>query len=227
MCASIGGCKKEKEDTIPKEKTYTLDICIDNMPKDYNPHTAEDNDNNPVNLYCQMGLTDMIADDTGKFVWTYEMAESIKDITGEFQDKGKYGIEADDTGRVWQIKLNGEAVWEDGSVINADTYISSMQLLLDSKMKNTEAYLYYDETKSDIALQGAKDFYNNDLKGQPVYDLIYDKNTNSYAVAIEDIGNMYISINQPTPFWGFSLKDAYNGYGAKGLQKRPFFRSSP
>lgn len=212
VCVSLAGCKKEKEDATPKEKTYTLDVSIDNMPKDYNPHTIEDN-NNSVDLYCQMGLTDMIADETGKFVWAFEMAESIKDITEGFQDKEKYGIKEDEIGRVWQIKLNGEAVWEDGTIINADTYISSMKLLLDSNMKNTGAYVYYDETRSDIAIQGAKDFYNNDLKGQPNYALIYDKNANSYAVTVEDKGNMYISINQPTPFWGFSLKDAYNAYG--------------
>ena len=80
-----------------------------------------------MDLYCQMGFVDEAADVKGKFVWAYEMAESITDITGSFGDKGKYGIQDNETGRVWQIKLNKAATWEDGKAINADTYLSSMK----------------------------------------------------------------------------------------------------
>ena len=214
MVMSFAGCKEDKKkESAPKEKRYTYNISIDDMPADYNPHTLEKNEGNPVDLYCQMGLVDEAADVNGKFVWNYEMAESITDITGSFADKEKYGIQDNETGRVWQIKLNKAATWEDGKAINADTYLSSMKFMLDSKMKNTGAYVYCDETKSDIAMYNAKYYYNNDLKGQPIYALIYDKDLKNYAVAMEDTGNMYISLVHPTPFWGYSLKDAYNGYG--------------
>lgn len=214
MVMSLVGCKEDKKkESAPKEKKYTYNISIDEMYGDYNPHTLEKDESNPVDLYCQMGLVDEAADVNGKFVWAYEMAEGITDITGSFGDKGKYGIQDNETGRVWQIKLNKAATWEDGKAINADTYLSSMKLMLDSKMKNTGAYVYYDEVKSDVAIYNAKYYYNNDLKGQPIYALIYDNTLNSYAVTMEDVGNMYISLIHPTPFWGYSLKDAYNGYG--------------
>ena len=214
MVMSFAGCKDDKKkEAAPKEKSYTYNISIDGIPTDYNPHTLEENEINPVDMYCQMGLVDEASDVNGKFVWSYEMAESITDITGSFGDKEKYGIQENETGRVWQIKLNQAATWEDGKAINADTYMSSMKFLLDSKMKNSGAYVYYDEIKSDVALYNAKFFYNNDLKGQPIYALIYDSALNSYAVSVEDVNNMYISLVQPNPFWGYSLKDAYNGYG--------------
>ena len=88
MVMSFAGCKEDKKkESAPKEKRYTYNISIDDMPADYNPHTLEKNEGNPVDLYCQMGLVDEAADVNGKFVWSYEMAESITDITGSFADK--------------------------------------------------------------------------------------------------------------------------------------------
>ncbi|HCO61994.1 MAG TPA: hypothetical protein DIT49_00565, partial [Clostridiales bacterium] len=43
---------------------------------------------------------------------------------------------------MFEIALNPDAKWQDGSVINADSYIYSMKQLLNSKMRNYRANLY-------------------------------------------------------------------------------------
>ena len=215
MLISVTGCKDKKKETV-KEKTptYTYNVSISSMPADYNPHTIEGNDFNPIDMYCQMGLVAAIPAENGGYKWSYEMADSITDITASFTDKEKYQINDGETGRVWQIKLNKNAVWEDGSKINADTYLKSMELLLDSKIKNTAANTYIESKNSKIAIYNGYNYYNNDLSGKPYYELIYDNQTKTYAIDIKDTDKMYININQPTSFWGYSLKEAYNAYGA-------------
>lgn len=214
MLVSITGCKDKKKEE-PKEKKYTYNISVSELPSDYNPHTLEGNANNPVAMYCEMGFVQAIPDENGKFKWSYEMADSITDITSSFSEKEKYQIAEGEAGRVWQIKLNADAVWEDGSVINADTYLKSMELLLDSTAKNTGASAYIDKEKSKIAIYNGYSYYNNDLSGKTLYSLIYDAQAKTYAVDVSDTANMYVSLNQPTSFWGYSLKDAYNAYGAE------------
>ena len=214
MLVSITGCKDKKNEEA-KEKKYTYNVSVSEILSDYNPHTVEDNAENPVAMYCQMGFVEAIPGENGGFVWSYEMADSITDITSSFSEKEKYKIADGEVGRVWQIKLNQNAVWEDGSTINADTYLKSMELLLDVQKKNVGAINYIDQDKSKIALYNGYNYYNNDLSGQSIYTLIYDSATKTYAVGVDDTANMYVSLTSPTPFWGYSLKDAYIAYGAE------------
>lgn len=214
IIATFTGCKKDTEKTVEKEKTYTYNARMDAMPADFNPHTEEGNES-IVNKYTQMGLVDAVKGTDGKLTWVYEMADSITDITGSVSDRAKYQIAEGETGRVWQIKLNQNAKWEDETPINADTYINSMKLLLDSNMKNSMAKAYCDVKTSDMAIYNADKYSNNDMTGMPIYTLIFDSKSKTYAIGVEETDNMYISIVHPTYFWGYSLKDAYNGYGSE------------
>ena len=214
MLVSISGCKDDSKISVEKEKTYTYNARIDAMPADFNPHTSEETCN-LVEKYSQMGLVEAISGTDGKVTWAFEMADSITDITASVQDKAKYKIGEEETGRVWQIKLNKGAAWEDGVAINADTYINSMKLLLDLDVDNSEAKVYYDAQKSDVAIYNADLYSNNDLTGQTIYSLIFDSKSKTYAIGVDEVENMYVSIVHPTSFWGYSLKDAYYGYGAE------------
>ena len=92
--------------------------------------------------------------------WTIvdEMAQGAPvDVTKEYV--GRFGITQQDTARAFQINLNPNACWADGTVINADSYIYSYQQLLDKKMMNHRADSLY---ASDFAIVGAKDYlYGN------------------------------------------------------------------
>ena len=73
-------------------------------PLNWNPHSWETNADNTFAAYCEMGLVDVTIGKDGGYEWCYEMADSIEDITKDFADKEKWGIGADETNRVWQIK---------------------------------------------------------------------------------------------------------------------------
>ena len=91
------------------------------------------------------------------------MATAIEDITKDFADKAKWNI-TEDEGRVFKITLNPDAAWEDGTKINADTYIYSMKQLLNPKMQNYRANTYY---SGDVALMNAVKYFNSEL---PIYN---------------------------------------------------------
>ena len=59
MLVSITGCKDKKNEEA-KEKKYTYNVSVSELLSDYNPHTVEDNAENPVAMYCQMGLVEAI-----------------------------------------------------------------------------------------------------------------------------------------------------------------------
>ena len=162
-------CGDDEDVNDNKKKTYTYNTFMESSPLCFNPHTWETSSDNVISKYCEMGLVDVQMKEDGSWEWVYEMADSITDITASFSDKEKWGIGTDDTGRVWEIKLNKDACWEDGTVINADSYVNSLKFLLDPEMKNYRANLYYDSNQSDKAIVGAKDYYNNDKAGKPIY----------------------------------------------------------
>lgn len=87
-----------------------------------------------MNDYLTEPFVTMQAEDTenGVYQWAYKMATEINDVTASHQDDlTKYAVNlpADKTaaditeGYVFEIKLNPNAKWQDGTPINADSYI--------------------------------------------------------------------------------------------------------
>lgn len=149
-----------------KDASYTYNVYMEASPTNWNPHTWEMNADSEIMSYIEMGLVDVqIAADGVNFEWVMEMAEDINDITKTYADKAKWGI-TEDAGRVWEIKLNKNAQWADGTPINADTYVYSMKQLLSSEMKNYRAGNY---VSGDSAIVGAEGYFNNDKVGQDFY----------------------------------------------------------
>ena len=71
----------------------------------------------------------------------------------------KQSFQAVDSGFVYEVTLNEKAKWDDGTLIKADDYIESMELLLNSKMRNYRANTYYSGTS---ALANAKKYYDSE-----------------------------------------------------------------
>ena len=162
MTLSLAACGGNKKDNA----SYTYNVYMEASPTNWNPHTWEMNSDNEMMSYIEMGLVDVqIAEDGVNFEWVMEMAEDINDITKDYADKAKWGI-TEDAGRVWEIKLNKAAQWADGTPINADTYVYSMQQLLSSEMKNYRAGNY---VSGDSSIVGAEGYFNNDKVGQTKY----------------------------------------------------------
>ena len=185
MTLSLAACGgKGNDDAGNKEDaTYTYNVYMEASPTNWNPHTWEMNADNEMMSYIEMGLVDVqIAEDGVNFEWVYEMAEDINDITATYADKEKWGIE-DEAGRVWEIKLNKDAKWADGTVINADTYVYSMQQLLSSEMKNYRAGNYVD---GDSAILGAAAYFDNDKAGQTKYVQATTTDAEKYYFSADD-----------------------------------------
>ncbi len=160
---------ESESDVVPSGEaaTYTFNTYATALATNWNPHTWEMNADQTVLSYLSMGFVSLSIDDSvnGVYQWVYDMATSIEDVTAENQaDLDKYGVtlpegstSADITeGYVYEIKLTPEACWEDGTPINADTYIYSMKQLLAPEMKNYRANLYY---AGESAVAGGANYY--------------------------------------------------------------------
>lgn len=125
--------------------SYTLNDYTEASPSTWNVHTWQTNGDQVIQTYCEMGLIDVSMKTEGEYQWTYEMATAVDDVTASATDeeKAKWNITDGQTGRMWKITLNPDAKWADGTPINADTYIYSMQQMLNPLMKNYRADLYW------------------------------------------------------------------------------------
>lgn len=189
--------------------SYTYHLSMGASPINWNPHAWEMNNESTLMSYIEAPLCDVsIAADGVNFEWVFEMATGLTDVTATYADREKW-LTPDADGNlpteklIYKIDLNPDAKWADGTPITAETYIYSMQQMLDPAMKNYRANSYFD---GDTAIKNAKAYYNNDLAGQPMYEK---------ADASIEADTFYVDLNQITTFFGDSNtpKDYYDaGY---------------
>ncbi|MBQ3013429.1 MAG: hypothetical protein IJD74_07830 [Clostridia bacterium] len=182
---------------------YTYNSYAISLGSNWNPHAWETNGDQSILSYLTSPFVTMEAKDTeeGLYQWVGEMATAIKDVTAQKQDLlTKYNVtlpegktaEEVESGYVFEFTLNPNAKWEDGTVINADSYVYSMQQLLSPDMKNYRANLYI---SGESAIAGGFDYYYSKDEG------FYNGYTTKYAsladaMAAEDV---YINV---WDFWG-------------------------
>ncbi len=210
MVFSLAACRNNG--TTEDNAEYTYNQYMEASPTNWNPHTWEMNADSEMQTYINMGFVDIsIAEDGVNFEWVYEMADSITDITADFSDKDKWGI-TEESGRVFEIKLNQAAKWEDGTVINADSYIYSMQKQLDSKMKNYRANSYFEGAASIL---NAKGYFNNDMVGQTKYaDAFASADESTGAVTPVEADKYFINADAVCYFYGDSIATYVSSYAA-------------
>lgn len=157
-------------------KKYTLRDYTSASPSTWNPHSWVTNGDQVIMSYAEMGLVDVAMKSEGEYMWVYEMATAVEDITAQAtaEQKAKWNIKDGQVGRMYKVTLNPLAKWENGTPINADTYVYSMKQLLDSKMKNSRSDLYW---SGENAIYNADIWFNQDKKGemnlQPISGLTY------------------------------------------------------
>lgn len=183
MAMSLVACGGKTDDTnTAYEPQYTYQSYSSSLATNWNPHTWEMNADQSILLYLSTPLVDMTVknSETGEYQWIFEAATDIKDVTAEHQDDlTKYAVNLGDKtadqvteGYVYEISLNPAMKWEDGTPINADTYVRSMELMLDPAMKNYRANNY---VTGESALAGAYNYYYSDAETvqKSVLDLGY------------------------------------------------------
>lgn len=95
---------------------------------------------------------------TGYKILPAMAASEPVDVTEQVKSsRPEFGIpESATSGYAYTIDLNQDACWEDGTPINADTYVYSMKQLLDPKMINYRATDYFTGTR---CIAGAEDYF--------------------------------------------------------------------
>lgn len=237
MIVSVVGCKTSEpvdtdkptgtpEATVPAETeapaTYTYNVAELASPVKWNPHTWETNADDSLTPYIWTPLVDTtIAEDGVNYEWVYEGATAVTDITATFADRDAWGITTTEN-QVYQIDLNPAVCWEDGTPINADSYIYSMQQLLDPAMKNYRANSYF---IGSMSIVGAAGYYNNDKVGQPILSENVDADgavINAFSTWVKgadgvytaaDGAAMYFSLNDALAWMGGDSIATYAGYG--------------
>ena len=223
MVLSMAACgnKAGTEEAV----TYTYHGSTESLGTNWNPHTWDTNGDSSILSYVESPLATMSIKDSvnGVYQWVFVAAESVEDVTADHQDDlTKYevtlpeGQSVEDTksGFVFEIKLNPDMKWEDGTPINADTYIYSMKQLLNPDMRNYRANLYY---AGESAVAGGNAYYNS---GAPIYTAMvapYDSE-GDFSYDLEagiEAGHVYINTSTTDmTLAGYSLASLVNDYGA-------------
>ena len=164
------GCTSKK---AKDNATYTYNTSIQTATvHTLNPHEWEYQTEFDIMELTQRGLYDIIYDETEGYKIINEMAaEAAKDVTAEYAGNEKYGVPADaKEGYAYEIKLRDDIKWDDGTAINADTFVYSLKQNLDPNMQTYRASTYYSGT---FALANAAEYYDTE---------------DGVDVAFEDIG---------------------------------------
>lgn len=248
--SALVGCTGGKTTGNSNEGTISPNGVVDNGTYTYhtsigtstvhtlNPHEWEYQTEFDIMELTQRGLYDIIfsADNESGYEIISEMAaELAKDVTAEYAGNEKYGVPADaKEGYAYEIKLRENAVWEDGTPINADTYVYSLKQVLDPNIQayrasthcnGTYAFAnaaeYYDQEDGiDVAFEDIGFFKKDDYTIVLIYELpmandymFYWNLTNNWLVK-EDIyeGNKQDAGGLTKTTYGTSV-DTYASYG--------------
>lgn len=166
---------------------YVYKDSVSVLATNWNPHTYQTEDDSYPTEFIRAGFYSFIFNDElnpvegsdpyAGYVIVPEMAASDPvDVTEEIKaEYPQFNIpESATSGYAYTIDLNPDAVWEDGTPINADSYVYSMKRLLDPELKNYRAVDYY--AQSGLYIAGAEAYAKG---GTTTYDDAYG----AYALA--------------------------------------------
>ena len=184
---------------------YTYHSSMTALGNNWNPHAWEMSNEDTMMQYVLAPLATMSIEDSinGVYQWIYVAADSVEDVTADHQDDlTKYMVtlpsgqtaEQTEKGFVFEIKLNPDMKWENGDVINADSYIYSMKALLDPAMKNYRANLY---VAGESAVAGGSKYYYSDAEG--TYETLSSQGFASIEDALAAGETVYFD---PWNLWG-------------------------
>ena len=152
------------------EGDYIWKSSVSTLASNWNPHTYQTNDDSVPLDYTTSSLYTFIFNDElnpveGKdpyagYVIIPEMAAAMpEDVTAAIKASNpEFKIPAAaEAGYAYKIKLNENVTWDDGTKINAQTYVESFKRLLDPKLINYRAADWYGQT---LSIAGA-DYYAN------------------------------------------------------------------
>lgn len=209
-------------------ESYIFKDSVSTLATNWNPHTYQTEDDSYPADYLRVGLYRFIFNDElnpveGKEPFSGykiipEMAASEPvDVTEQVKaEHPEFNIpESATSGYAYTIELNPDCTWEDGTPINADTYVESMKRLLDPKLINYRASDYY---SGDLCIAGAEAYANagkttySDLVGSLALADLVKGDDGVYTTA--DGNPVYLGVDFALEqTGGNTLKDYVDAYG--------------
>ena len=227
--AILSSCGK-KYDVETFEGNYTYNDAVSVLSTNWNPHTYQTTDESYPMDFLSTGLYSFIFNDevnpvkgkehySGYKIVPEMAAELPVDVTKQVKKAdtaNKYGIpESATSGYAYKIKLNKNAKWENGTVINAETYIYSMEQLLNPQLLNYRASDYF---SGSLCIANAENFY---YQGQTIIKdgtnyakADYTKNAEGQWLSPDGFP-MYVAVSKNIGYFDNenSLADYVNAYG--------------
>ena len=235
LCLLIGAvsilasCKKNNDNQNTEGVGYyTYNDAVSALSANWNPHTYQTNiESYPID-FLTTGLYSFIFNDPSNPVEgkdAYDGYKIIPEMAAELPvdvtetvkaAHPEFGIpESATAGYAYTIKLNPNAKWQNGEPINADTYVYSMQMLLNPDYQNYRATDYFD---GSLSIANAKPYY---YQGQSNYNTI-DAGGKASLVLGED-GQYYtkagwpvfVAVSLPIDYFDkeYSLADYVDSFG--------------
>ena len=200
----LASCGDNSSSAGTTSASYTYNTYLTTKPKTWNVHNWSSSDESYINSFTEMGLYDTILNDTKDgYKFVTEMASAFPvDVTKDISDEefDQYGYNSNiDSGYVWDISLNENAVWQDGTAITADTYIDSLERQLDSDYSNFRADSFY---ASNLVVANAESYYKQGRETvEAAYDLL-DESTGKFEdeVNVGYDGKYFINVARATPY---------------------------
>lgn len=239
MVFSLAACgnkdeKKPADDTTPANTdtensatgtdeaqnadSYTLNLALADFPTNWNPHQQQTNIDSAEMLYYMEAP--LYTFDFNETMDGYAMipGAAVGEPVEVTQDYiGQYGLEEGAESRAWKITIRDDLMWEDGTPITAQDYVTSAELLLNPVAQNYRADSLY---ANSLVLSNARNYVYQGQYGQT--PMISSDYLDEEYVAVEDMAvsddgyytvdgkDVLINIHT-TGSWGSNGLDEYYG----------------
>ena len=151
FCATLIGCK-DKEGV----GRYSYNTSLSVFPTNWNPHIYQTDTDAIVMDYTSSGFYTFDYNSTkdGYAVVPYMATGDPIDVSSKYVGS-EWGIDEGETARAWEIPLRKDLKWENGEAITAQSFVNSLQLLLQPKTYNYRANTVY---QGNFVITNAKDY---------------------------------------------------------------------
>ncbi len=207
----------EEDGGAEEAASYIYKDSVSQLCTNWNPHTYQTNDDaylmNGALTISQLYTTvyndelhpvDGLEPYAGYVIVPEMAADFPTDVTEAVKaEHPEFGIpESATEGYAWTVPLRDDLKWDNGTVINAETFVESFKRLLDPKLINYRAADAYDGT---YAIANAMEY---SLSGQPAFKSFGEMGT-TYADYIAEghtDDEVYVDMNG---FWGVTAATKY------------------
>ncbi len=203
------------------EGFYTLQSFLSTTPANWNPLSWENADDSEVLALISSSLYEFDFDHSSEnleegYVIVPEMAAGMpEDLTADYAGDPKWNVpEGATEGYVYRIPLKDNLKWDDGTPINADTFIYSAQQLLDPRMQNRRADEMYE---TDRVVTRARDYIYQGLETQiSLMDYVEKNDFEDVEAFLKEHGEDSAKIN-----WAETFGQTYNAETAEWIEGEP------